>query len=449
MTYYKLMVDGSVVTVRAVSSEETMRDFYGECFVGVCDRDGNLCKPNTSPELDKAGEAFIRFYPGYANSANLAEEFARAMKSAQEQDDYVPLPKQIDRFAQLLEPQKVLHPDECGIVQTHSHTLKELLEYVPSSIKLWSDIQPLPEFYHGLKRELTPQGDVVETPIVPEESKMSKPNMIETILTQAVNTVPLRHLTDFGAGESVKYLLTQLTPQDFGNLQYAKWIMDHGNSNTYDLLEALQTTAPMPVKKAYPISHEEHQRLTAYIGKINSTLIASGIDPHYVTSPEVWQTQKVSDFEHMSAFDLIKQNHPELTLEQYLADCLGRGSVVMDPNDPNPLKLDPEQDLKVLRSMIMSALDYFKDKVDESYGYYDHLSEARHELMSKQFKHVRRYAKQLVRRLTVPGDTLDNVFIDTAEVDSIGFLTRPDEHSEWSRHFTVKFVEDNWLIVER
>lgn len=403
MAYYRVRTGNRESIVKYDQPMSYVGEIYKDRLVGECDEYGNLRNIYISPALEAA-------------LAKAGEELRRK---------HWPWPMRIDEFTQIL---------EC----------------LPSSQVRWSDIKPLPEFYPGLKRELTTEGDVVETPITPEESVVTTPSFIETILTKAVITIPLRNLTDFGATESVNYLFDKLTPQEFGNLQYAKWIIDHGNSTTLDLLEALQTTTPLPLEKAHPLSDAEHARLMAYIDKINSTLMARGIDPHYVSTPEAWQAQKAPDLENMSAFDLIKQNQPSLTHEQYLADCFGHGSVAMDPNEPNPLKLvlDSEQELKVLRSMIITALDTFKDNVDQSYGCYDHLGEARNTLMSKQFKHVRRYAKQLVRRLTAPGDTFEQVFLDTAEADHFGFLTRDFITDQWTRHFTIKFVDENWLIVE-
>lgn len=445
MAYYRVRTGNRESIVEYDHPMSYVGEIYKDRLVGECDEYGNLRDVYISPELEaaltKAGEEFIERYPELA----------------------IP-PKRVEEFRQVLEPQKVLHPEECGFIphvgamkDTYhqvakplpaTHTLKDLLECLPSSQIQWSAIKPLPEFYPGLKRELTLDGDVVETPITVEEPVVTTPSFIETILTRAVIKVPLRNLTDFGATESVKYLFTKLTPQEFGNMQYAKWIIDHGNSTTVDLLEALQTTTPIPLEKAYPLSDAEHARLVAYIDKINSTLIASGIDPHFVTPPEVWQSQKAPDLENMSAFDLIKQNQPDLTHEQIL-DSL-RGPVVMDPNDPNPLNLtfDPEQVLKDLRKSLLVALDDFQAKVNKSYGWFDHLGEARIRLIDKQFKHARKYVKQLVNRLTAPGDNADMVFLDGTATDELGFLFRSQNDSDWKRHFTVKFVNDNWIVVE-
>lgn len=531
MPYYRVRTGNRESIVEYNYSMAYVGEIYKDRLIGECDEYGNLRDYYVSPELE-------------ARLAKLGEEFIR-----QNPELALP-PKRVDEFTQMLEPQKVLHPEECGITQVlphiavmrevygrvakplpYTHTLKDMLECLPSSQVRWSDIKPLPEFYPSVERELTTEGDVVEAVNIREayialsdeekatvhdmyqrvppdvrdsrgilkhmyinppvftneeyhkltvefmdnlikagdivahygliraarqrlakdkESKeptMPTPSFIDRILTQAVISIPLRSLTDFGADESVKYLFTKLTPQEFGNLQYAKWIIDHGNSTTIDLLKALQTTTYLSLEEAYPITPDECERLCAYIVKINSTLLENGVDPRYVAPPEVWQSQNVFTPGYKSAFEIAQEQNPGLTFDEWT--CSMRSPIVeMDPDDPNPLKLGPEHDLKVMRSMVINALDIFKDQVDQSYGYYEHLGEARITLMTKQFKHLRRYAKQLVRRLTAPGDTLDQVFIDATQTDHFGFLTRDLNTNEWTRHFDVKFVEDNWLIVE-
>lgn len=449
MAYYRVRTGNRESIVEYDQPMSFVGEIYKDRLVGECDEYGNLRDVYISPELEaalaKAGEEFIRLYPEYANSAQRAEEFTK-----------------------MLEPQKVLHPEECGITQVlpyiavmkevhgrvakplpATHTLKELLECLPSSQVRWSDIKPLPEFYPGLKRDLTVVGDVVETPITVEEPVVTKLSPIETILARAVNSVPMRHLTDFGATEAVKYLFDKVGPQGFNGLNYSKWIMDHGNSNTYDLLEALQTTTLIPIEKAYPLSDAEHARLVAYIGKINSTMIANGFDPHFVTPPEVWQSQNVFTPGYKSAFEIAQEQNPGLTYDEW-TESMRSPKVAMDPNDPNPLNLtfDPEQVLKDLRGSLLVALDDFQAKVNKSYGWFDHLGEARIRLIDKQFKHARKYVKQLVNRLTAPGDNADMVFLDGTATDELGFLFRSQNDSDWKRHFAVKFVNDNWIVVE-
>lgn len=435
MPHYRIKFGNRESIVHYDEPMSYVGEIYKDRLVGECDEYGNLRDVYISPELEEAlaeaGREFLRLHPQYAVDAGVA------------------IPKKVDEFSTALEPQKVISPEECGIYvctptgrkpTEHVHSTNDLLDSLPSSQlnREWKAIDPVPECFGYMERNLTPAGDIVETPITPEEPKLTE-SIFEIIAKQVVCNTPMCSLTPDGIKCAARTLIATVGGNAMGRMQYADWIMDHGESTLQHLIDVLCKDGVIPRDIPHAISTKERLVLVALIEAINDEMRKTGTDPHFIRIPERW----------FSAYDLYAANNPGETVEDFLRNC-NAPRVEKNPNDPDPIKadVDPETVLKNLRTSVLNALDDWKRKIDIYHGNDLRLGEARVNLLERQFKHVRRYAKTIIKRVTGYGDDFELIHLDLAQQDHFGFVTKDRYSNQHTRHFTIKFVEYNWIIVE-
>jgi len=127
---------------------------------------------------------------------------------------------------------------------------------------------------------------------------------------------------------------------------------------------------------------------------------------------------------------------------------------VLNPHVPNefpPTRLDTRVSQSAAnhecRKVVISALNDWKRRVDARHAYHSDQTQERTHLQEVQFKHIKRYAKDVVKSVLENTDDI-LVHIDVAEQNSFGFITGSADGKTHTRHFTVKFHEKNWIIVE-
>lgn len=269
-------------------------------------------------------------------------------------------------------------------------------------------------------------------------------NFFTTVANFATRQAVIKNLSPEGQVMAAKLIMEEVGFNGFERLQYADWIMDHGGSRVGDLIDAMRSPGCIPRDAPDEITLPQMYRLREFISTLHAVLIEHDAPKHLIRTPRD---------NAPSAYELYKQHNPNATVDEFLATMHGptsEMSTTLDPNGPDSFEIatDPETQLKQLRSVVLTALDDWKRNVDAYHGYYQHLGEARINLLERQFKHIRRYAKTIIKRVTGYGDDFELVHLDVAAKEHFGFVTK-DRHSDLhTRHFTIKFVDNNWIITE-
>ncbi len=372
------------------------------------------CPEDYYGEIHRSGE--FRHNPSFKNHPPYPREVG------------VVIPKRVDEFRSALESQRVVSPEECD-----DHTPKGIDVFNPDLTDIfdklgevfgppiWEDIPHIPVWFPGMKRDITPEGDVVEAPIQPEVCKMSE-SVFDDIVKTAVKHTPIRSLTQFGIETAAKIILDEVGPKAIVGFQYADWIMDNSEKRFKDLIEAMKSDTPIPRRDVRGMEITDRTQIAETIAVLNSELVKHGVSFNNVYFPRQVEDQEITVYEEV----LAKHN--------------------LDPSDH--LVGDDDEILKNLRRSVLNELDDWKRKVDIYHGCDLLLGEARLKLLDRQFKHVRRYAKTIIKRVTGYGDDWELVHLDLAQQDHFGFLTRDRDSHQHTRHFTVKLVDYNWIIVE-
>lgn len=447
MAYYKLNRNGRY----SVQWSELSMDEFGEShkdeLIGECDMFGNLRVAYVTPELRKA---------------LLRPSGRRAILQA------------IDQIT----PANTDVP-QCDDIVTQTDLGLGKID--------WDRIDVTPKYFGEVKQDLTPTGDIVETPIEVEsmskatDVKIDVKNGITRMTYQAdgrlcsvvhgngeysMMSFPLEHLDTLRAIKGVKFRNSNVSPEleDMVGKVVLEIVpftkLNAVNPKTLNSVIEVITTKVMSLQWMeidWKRIIRDHSGLTVkeFIDVMNGKVeYAQGLKSDLtkeqaaniealVQALQVWIITRTK-----SAFEVYREQvNTEATMDEFMATVMPPKQTLIDGGSLVEDPVAPVDTPKSLRKELLGKLDHIRNAAYRNLQIEQVLTQRRIFALEKQYATARSYLRKQLRALLVEGDTADNIYLDVAEFGTFRVLRKVGD-SDWTTIAAVLLKDYNWIIEE-
>lgn len=443
MAYYRVTFGNRETIVECDQPMSYVGEIYKDRLIGECDEYGNLRVPYLSPETEamlvREIQEFVNKHPQFIKDTQTPEQLAKVSEPTQEANKPFDVEGLIAEMKSALFSNLGLHPDS-----------REYADLISQFGKQWHggiiDYPPVFKPFSMNDEQNTPVDDTVanlkdstgETSMYPKLDKMVIDSMNEPVRFKPISST------------------LQLSNQEFNALQRVLHRMPSTITDVQGILDyTLEEPFILPShfkNKFYGEYYIDYGTFGPMVALYNLIMKACELREDIVESKGTGEPIKFT-LNGVDVTDAVMTDATSVSLEE----CAGvPGTVdkscwdgIFNPHFPNefpPTRLDTRVSQSAAnhecRKVVISALNDWKRRVDARHAYHSDQTQERTHLQEVQFKHIKRYAKAVVKSVLENTDDI-LVHIDVAEQDNFGFITGSADGKSHTRHFTVKFHEKN------